>query len=281
MLRKIAAISLVVPEEGLLPLATSAPKFVKVPLAALVVDETYQRGLSERSLKLIRRLVTEWDWRSFAPPVVVAVGDWYHVIDGQHTAIAAATRGDFKELPVQLVESSPPKERAQVFLHRNLNRLIVTPTQLYYAALAAQDEDALTIDSICRRAGVRVLKNPLPVCKPGDTIAISTIRKLVNRRLVGQVRQVLEIAAKAKLAPISRDVMLALDSVLFGVHKLVRQPNDEDLVTKLRSFGPELGAASKSVAAKRNVTQWEAVVHLLGGSVPVRASPNKPTSGSR
>ncbi len=61
--------------------------------STLLVDERYQRGLSERSIKLIRKIVSEWDWRAFKPPVVVDVGAGLEVIDGQHTAIGAATHG--------------------------------------------------------------------------------------------------------------------------------------------------------------------------------------------
>lgn len=49
----------------------------------LLVDEKYQRDLSERSIKLIRRIVSDWDWASFTPPKAVEVDGKLHVTDGQ------------------------------------------------------------------------------------------------------------------------------------------------------------------------------------------------------
>ena len=46
------------------------PTFEWVLPTELKVDESYQRTLSARSVQLIRKIVTQWDWRRFKPPVV-------------------------------------------------------------------------------------------------------------------------------------------------------------------------------------------------------------------
>ena len=73
--------------------------------ADLCVDASYQRDISRRSLKLIEKLVAEWDWRRYNVPVVTRVGNAWHIIDGQHTAIAALTHGGIGEIDVLVVEA--------------------------------------------------------------------------------------------------------------------------------------------------------------------------------
>jgi hypothetical protein len=183
---------------------TSLPPDVRlVDPRELWVDERYQRGLSERSMKLIRKIVGEWDWAAFKPPVVVEVEGKLQVIDGQHTAIGAVTHGGIEQLPVLIVQADRQELRANAFVRHNRDRIQVTPTQLHNAMVAAGDEDALTIAQVCERAGVTILKNAPPFArfKPGETMAISTIRALVNRRHALGARKVLEVCAKGGGSP--------------------------------------------------------------------------------
>lgn len=99
------------------------PKFERANPADLLVDEGYQRNLSERSVKLIRKIVSHWDWRTFMPPVVVRTKLGMHVIDGQHTAIAAATHPKIKDIPVMVVKADEVADRARAFLGRNRDRI--------------------------------------------------------------------------------------------------------------------------------------------------------------
>ena len=76
------------------------PELKYIPIDLLVINSDYQRGLSERSLTIIRKVATRFSWgRIKALSVAPIDGDRYEVIDGQHTAIAALSRGDIKELP--------------------------------------------------------------------------------------------------------------------------------------------------------------------------------------
>ncbi len=45
--------------------ATAKPIFEWVDPGTLLVDDSYQRDLSRRSLALIRRIVAKWSWRRF------------------------------------------------------------------------------------------------------------------------------------------------------------------------------------------------------------------------
>ena len=89
--------------------AGRAPRFSEVDPALLLVEESYQRGLSNRSIKMIRRIVAGWSWTKFKPPVVTVTPAGLVVIDGQHTAIAAACHPQIRKLPVMVIrERSAP-----------------------------------------------------------------------------------------------------------------------------------------------------------------------------
>tara|TARA_R110002020_G_scaffold185004_2_gene382479 strand:+ start:592 stop:1251 length:660 start_codon:yes stop_codon:yes gene_type:complete len=192
---------------------TTPPTMVLLRPESLVVDERYQRNLSERSLRLIRKIVTGWDWRAFKPPVVVMVGDEMHVVDGQHTAIAAATHPMIEEIPVMVVAAAEMADRAIAFVKHNRDRITATPTQLHYALIEAGDEEAMTIAAVCEQVGVRVLKNPPANTSfaAGDTVAVATMHAIMNRHYRIGLRKVLEICANAKLAPVSQAAMLAVE----------------------------------------------------------------------
>ena len=81
------------------------PRIMAIDPAELSIDASYQRDLSKKSLRLIQTLVKDWDWRRYKIPVVARVDDAWHVIDGQHTAIAALTHGVIGQIDVMVVEA--------------------------------------------------------------------------------------------------------------------------------------------------------------------------------
>ena len=165
-----------------------------------------------------------WSWASYQPPMVADVGGELHVIDGQHQSIAAATLQSlgtpgFDEIPVMVVDATTAAQRAQAFVGRNRDRLQITPTQVYFAAVAAGDEDALTVAQVCERAGVRVLRLPPSGTankrwKPGDTMAITTIQRLIQRRHALGARKVLEAIVQAGFAPVASSQIKAVETLL-------------------------------------------------------------------
>src|SRR6476661_3209145 len=110
------------------------PKIMSMNPADLSIDASYQRDISRRSLKLIQKLVKEWDWRRYNVPVVTKVGNSWHIIDGQHTAIAAVTHGGIGEIDVLVVEADESEDRARAFIGHNKDRVPITTTQLFFAA---------------------------------------------------------------------------------------------------------------------------------------------------
>lgn len=240
------------------------PKFERVDPRKLLVDESYQRNLSERSVKLIRKIVSNWDWRTFMPPVVVRTREGLHVIDGQHTAIAAATHPKVGEIPIMVVQAPEVKDRAKAFLGRNRDRISVTPNQLYVAAVAAGDEDAMTIDQVCQRAGVRILKQP-PAAgsfRPGDTLAVSSVSALVKRRGAMNSRKVLEVLTGAKIAPVPAGLIKAVEHLMFD-QEMASQIDPPDITTAVRASLGEIESEAKLFAATHNIPLWKALASTL------------------
>jgi len=200
------------------------PRFIDLDPRQLLVDDAYQRDTSQRSIRLIRDIVRNWDWRNYKPPVVVQIyrtvasasgkyntPDGYHVIDGQHTAIAAASHPRIKLIPVMLVEAETIQDRARAFIGQNTNRLSMTELQLFKAGVAAGDEDAVTVQQICQRARVEIVLNPHMSPKPRRTTATSTLKAMSRRRGAMVTRQILEAVADSNVMPITMTQLRAAE----------------------------------------------------------------------
>ena len=68
-LRHIAPIKLKAVTPG--PIGKDLPKFEMVDPTSLLVEPNYQRDTSNSSLKLIGRMVANWDWARMKPPICV------------------------------------------------------------------------------------------------------------------------------------------------------------------------------------------------------------------
>jgi hypothetical protein len=197
------------------PIDGEKPIVKWVAPTSLMVDATYQRDLSERSIRLIRRMIENFNWNRLKPPIVVQAGRAsLHIVDGQHTAIVAATLG-IPQIPIFIVRADTLDERARAFVGHNSDRIVVSPFDIYRALLASGDPDARDVDNVCRRAGVRVRYiSPSSAIEEGDTAAVGLIRALVRRRGVVPSRKVLQCLVKAKRAPISAAEIQAAESIL-------------------------------------------------------------------
>lgn len=211
------------------------PTLKWVSPTSLLVDATYQRDLSERSIRLIRRMIENFAWNRLKPPIVVQAGPAsLHIVDGQHTAIVAASLG-IPQIPVFIVKADSVDERARAFVGHNSDRVVVSPFDIYRALLASSDPDAMDVDNVCRRAGVRIRYiSPSSAIAEGDTAAVGLIRALVRRRGVIPSRKVLQCLVKAKRAPISAAEILAAEHLLCA-----KDVDPEILTTVIRIEGTE------------------------------------------
>lgn len=226
---------------------------------SLMVDGTYQRDLSERSIRLIRRTIEGFRWNRYKPPIVVQTGPaTLHVIDGQHTAITAATL-NIPEILIMIVQADSLDERARAFVGHNSDRIVVSPFDIYKALLASGDPDAQDVDNVCRRAGVRIrMISPSSAIAEGDTAAVGLVRALVKRRGVILARKALQCLVKAKRAPLTGAEILAVDRIVCEERK---DCDLEALTAVIRIEGND-GLAKALVKAKTDRTPaWREVAN--------------------
>lgn len=214
------------------------PKFEWVEPGSLYVEETYQRGIAEHSLTMIRKIVGRWNWAHIKPPVCVrdAKGRLV-VLDGQHTAIAAISHGGVPKVPVMVVEADSVQARATAFISQNRDRIALTPMHMHYAALAAKDDIAVAVDEACIKSGASIVKHPRGsrgVYKIGETFGIGILTRIVKLRGAFQSAKMLKILIDAKRAPVPAHEIAAVALLMFEP-EYKGKIDLFDLVTVIRS----------------------------------------------
>jgi len=192
-----------------------APEIQFLEPRQLVVNEDYQRDLSKASIRQIRKMAAGWDWASFKAPSVARTDDpnVFEVVDGQHTAIAAASNGNIPFLPCLIMDAETLAQKASGFLGINQNRIALTPAAIYAAQVAAQDDDAIAVECAMSDAKVSLLALPPPkgTFMVGDTMAIGTMLSIARSRGQARLTALLKIGVAARAAPVSSGLLKALD----------------------------------------------------------------------
>lgn len=197
------------------------PQLTLVDPSILYVDERYQRNVSRKSSLLIKKIVREWSWLSFKPPIVTKDVDingkeTLFVIDGQHTSIAAATHPEIKQIPIFLVDAATLQERAKAFIEHNTNQTRVSDIQLFKASLEAGDEDAISINMALQNSGVKLSQLGNLENKEGYCTCVGTLKKVYNRYGMRALRITLDICVAAKLTPIQSHYVNSVADIMFG-----------------------------------------------------------------
>lgn len=243
------------------------PELIWVSPVELFTEGEYQRDLSERSLSMVRRIVAGWQWSKIKPVICARVGGKLMALDGQHTAIAAATLG-IKKIPAMVVIAKTVKDRAEAFIGQNIDRVNLTPAHIHFASLAAGEEIAVAVDQACRKAGVTILrcpKGPTPY-KLGETLTVTLIHRIVKRYGVNFAARVLKVLVDAKRAPLMSPEIGAV-AILLREEQFKGKFETFDLVTALRADPLEkwLLRAEKRIAAgakRRNALAEALFAHI-------------------
>lgn len=183
----------------------------------LLINGAYQRSLSEASKRSIRRIVKSFDWaRLKALSVTPVDGGYFEVVDGQHTAIAAATHGEIDELPCLVSASRDLSQRAGDFVGLNKDRVAIHPLQLYRAELAAGDEIATEVDKGVKSGGGRVVLSTSEAgLRPGDTCAIQALKSLARQGGPAYVTRIVALGVQAGLAPLTANMIGAFKVLIW------------------------------------------------------------------
>jgi hypothetical protein len=242
------------------------PIFETVDPTTLFVDPAYQRDIGERGVRQIRKMIEHWDWAKFRAPVCsfdkdADGGEVLKVIDGQHTCIAAASHPTILRIPVQIVEAPDQCSQASAFIGQNVDRLGVTKLQLHQAALTAGEEHAQDVQNVCDRAGIKVMLTTPHRYQAGDTVAITAISALVKKHTVMKARQILEVLAKADLAPV-KDAHIKAAELLLTDPEYCEAFDPEDLTREIEAAGATAENEAKVFAATHKVQFWKALASV-------------------
>lgn len=225
-----------------------------IDVGLIDVDPLYQRPVDPVRVSTI---ANGFNWRSFGALVVVPVKDGrYHATDGQHRLEAAKAHPKVTHVPCVIVQAENIQSEASIFVEINASRKNVSALELFFAKLAADDDDALTIRQVCERAGVRIPKYPSAGFRPGDCVAIAALQALIGRRGAMRARQYLELLAKARLAPITATHIKATEHLMtdpeFG-----GSVEAEDLTATILAMGGTDEVEAKRFAATHCCPVWK------------------------
>jgi hypothetical protein len=181
------------------------------------VEADYQRNLTAGSIKLIRSITADFNWLHIKPVICAKGRDGKLVVlDGQHTAIAAISRG-IKSVPIMLVNAPEMRTRARAFVAQNMNRLSMSALQVFHAKLAAEEPTAIAAAKVAKAAGVAIVRSQ-PASgswQVGDTMAAAAIERLTAKRGVEKATKILKLLVDAKRAPVVVHEILAAAAVLY------------------------------------------------------------------
>jgi hypothetical protein len=202
------------------PLDGARPVFEWVDPRDIYVEESYQREIREKGVRLVRKVVAGWSWAKYTPPVCVRLKEWDEIlvaIDGQHTATAAASHPGIKKIPVMIVGASALKDRGDAFVGKNRDRIGLTAPLLYRADLVRGDPIAQTVDRACRFAGAVVLEKNISLKNPtevGATIAVGALKMIARDHGEEFLVRVLKVLVAAKRGPIKAGEISAVAVIL-------------------------------------------------------------------
>lgn len=253
-----------IPVSGLSPsaLKSAKPEFIEVDPSTLTVETKYQRDLSAKSLKLIKRIVEHFSWAKFKPPVCVRQGSEIFVIDGQHTAIGAASHPDIDRIPVMIVDAGTVAARADSFVAHNRDRVAMSPYQVFHGEVAAQDSEALAINRAVLAGGGSVPRHPPSggKYKIGHISGVSRLQRVFKAHGASVVTRAVDIGVRGRCAPISATILSAITALL--TREEYREVDREDVVTALLA-SPDFEKSAQRLASELNIGRDQAAIVLL------------------
>lgn len=269
-----------------IPVPGAAKRGANVPAAPIVrvvnpidlhVEGAYQRELTKRSLVLIRKMVNGWDWTKFKPPICAKrAGGNLVVIDGQHTAIAAATLG-IPEIPVLLVRADEVASRADSFVSHNRDRLIMSAHQIFHASAAAGDASAIAILRLAAETGIIIPRNAPTRGRPAprQVAAINDVVSAYKKHGEDVLRRIFTIAVTAECSPLSRAATRGLGIILtapyFETYAVMK---DSRIANALRPMEQEgFDKVARAHGAETNQTTERAAAVLIAKACDASDAP--------
>lgn len=159
-----------------------SPMLQWVEIAAIVVDDRYQRPINVKGWQTIAKIAASFSWACFTPVQLAPIeGGKFAVIDGQHRVHAALLCG-LTSVPANVVPIAVT-DQAKAFIQVNTARTGVSQFNLYKAGLQAGHMWALECLDAVDRSGCKLMsfhpssKNK----KPGEIYAVGLIKDMVAK----------------------------------------------------------------------------------------------------
>jgi hypothetical protein len=243
----------VVPNE----ISSKPPEPITIRPTECYVDRDYQRTLSRKSIKLIHSMVEGWDWMKFKAPIVTKDDQGrYLIIDGQHTAIGAATHPDLDKIPAMFIPLQDVAEQAKSFIGHNTARIPVAPLDLYHARITGGDETVVTANRILNENGITVVRSVQGrghAWQTNQTVATGAILKVLDKHGLPKFVQVVEFIAKCNFSPIRADQWKFAEALITGgdktftpsmMLKVVESTNDNDALNEAQKIANSMGISN-------------------------------------
>lgn len=166
----------------------------------LLIDPIYQRSIDTGpSQALIRRIAMFWDWGLCQPLAVSRRPDGaLTIVDGQHRVSAAKLRSDIPHLPCVITSYRSAGDEAAAFVALNQMRRPLSALDLFRAAIAAEDKEALLILDCVTAAGLSFAPHMNNAAwKAGQIGNIGGIQRVLRPHGETVLRMALSALAKA------------------------------------------------------------------------------------
>jgi hypothetical protein len=136
--------------------------------------------------------------------------------------------------------------------------------QLHFAAVTAGDMDAVQVQGICERCGVRVLRTPPSngEYKIGDTVAVGAIRRLIVRRGDAGAERVLAALREAECAPLTATEIKAIEHLLYD-EEFAGRISSGEIIQNLLKRSEYIAQQAKIFSATHRIPLWQALASVL------------------
>jgi len=261
-----------IPVQGVKPntvRADSTPELRMVQPTDLTIESNYQRSLSGKSIKLIRKIVAGWDWAKFKPPVCAESDGGLFVIDGQHTAIAAASHPHVYRIPVMVVRRDEESDRAAAFVSQNTERVQMSPLQIFHAEVVARKPATIEMLKSAIRAGATIPRSPPKKGeeKPGEIVSVGALQHVWAHGKPENFERVLRIAVLSGKAPVNSLLIRGIDLALKRPEdKQTGMPPIADLDDAELAYAVskiDIDEQSAEVAVESQCSKYDALASLI------------------
>lgn len=222
------------------PIMGSLPVLQYCAPEQLLIDDNYQRSLeTESSQTLVRRIAVSWDW-GLCQPLFVARRDdgGLYVVDGQHRLAAAVLRGDIAQLPCVVSHFDSATREAAAFVALNQQRRPLTALDLFKAALAAGDAEAMKVKAALDLAGLRLANTTnnqqMRAGQVGNVGGLQRCLRVYGDQVLATSLRVLSRAWPQQVLRYAGSIFPGIVAVVAG--ELNNRAAPDDLVDRLAPF---------------------------------------------